>query len=229
MNTRSKTYLELASKVEAGKIYSPTEALALIVDTSKSKFDGTIELHIRLGIDPKKGGQQVRGTLTLPHGTGKVKRVAAFVDVDNEKLALDAGADMVGGEELITEIGSSGKIDFDEAVATPQMMPKLAKIAKILGPKGIMPSPKSETVGTDVNAMVKAIKAGKISFKNDDTANLHLAIGKISFGNEKLQENFNSAMEIIKKAKPQTSKGVYIKKVSLSSTMSPSIQVETSN
>lgn len=225
MVTRSKVYIEQAKKIDTDKSYTPTEALAIIVDNTNLKFDSTLELHMRLGIDPKKGEQQVRGTLTLPHGTGKTKRVAAFVDADNEKIARDAGADLIGGEEIIKEIASSGKIDFDEAVALPQMMPKLARIAKILGPKGIMPSPKSETVGKDVKAMVKAIKAGKISFKNDDSANLHLAIGKVSFGTEKLTENYNRALEIIKKAKPQTSKGIYIKKISLSSTMGPSISV----
>ena len=226
MNTRSKTYQEQAAKVDTSKAYTPTEAIDLVLETSKAKFDGTIELHIRLGIDSKKGDQQVRGTLTLPHGTGKSKKVAAFVDHENEKVAKDAGADMVGGEELITEIASSGKVDFDEAIATPQMMPKLARIAKVLGPKGIMPSPKNETVGTDVENMIKAIKAGKVSFKNDDSANLHVSIGKVSFGKDKILENYTTAIDIIRKAKPQTAKGEYIKKVSLSSTMSPGVLVD---
>lgn len=222
---RSKKYKKALDLIEKDKIYEPAKAIEIIKKTSGSKFDSTVELHLRLGIDPKKGDQQVRGTLNLPHGAGKTKVVAAFVETAKEKEAKQAGADIIGSDELIAEIKQTGKCNFSEAVATPQMMPKLASIAKILGPKGLMPSPKSETVGTDITSMIKDIKRGKVSYKNDDTGNIHLAIGKTSFDNDKLIENFTSAIDSINKNRPSGAKGTYLKTVYLSSTMGPSIEV----
>jgi large subunit ribosomal protein L1 len=179
-----------------------------------------------LGIDPKKGDQQVRSTVTLPHGTGKTKKVAAFVSSpDQEKEAQKAGAELVGGEELIAEIAKTSKCDFDVAIAAPDMMPKMAKIAKILGPRGLMPSPKNETVTSNIGKTVEALKGGKVTFKNDDTANVHQVIGRASFSDEQLNQNFTAFMEALKRAKPPSSKGNYIKGVVIASTMGPGIKV----
>lgn len=225
--THGKRYQKAKSSIDEKKSYDPKEAVSLIKETAKGlSFDATVELHVRLAIDTEKGEEQVRGNLALPHGTGKVKRVAAFVDVDKEKEAKEAGADLVGGEELISEISKSGKCDFEEAVAIPSMMPKLAKIAKILGPKGLMPSPKNDTVGTNVGAMIRAIKGGRVSFKNDDSGNLHLSIGKASFQNEMLIENLDTALQAIKKNRPRTVKGAFIKKAFLTTTMGPSLVLQ---
>jgi large subunit ribosomal protein L1 len=187
-----------------------------------------VEIHAKLGIDPKKGEQQVRGTISLPHGTGKTKRVAAFVNGEKMKDAKEAGADIVGAEEVIDELAKSGKIDFDIAVATPDMMPKLAKVAKILGPRGLMPNPKTDTVGTNVKKMVEELKKGKISFKNDDTGNVHISVGKASFSETQLTENINAALDALRKAKPASAKGSYFGNVTLSSTMGPGIKVQVS-
>lgn len=222
----SKRYNELRTKVDSKKTYSPEEAVALAKATSTTKFDASIEVHVRLGIDPKKTEQSVRGTVTLPNGTGKKKRVAVFVaTAEREKEAKDAGAALVGGEELIAEIAKTGKIEFDVAVATPDMMAKMAKIAKILGPRGLMPSPKSETVTTQIKKTVEELGKGKITFKNDDTANLHQIVGKASFTGEQLLGNFQAFMEAIRKAKPGSSKGTFIQSVTLTSTMGPGIRV----
>ncbi|MBU0625606.1 50S ribosomal protein L1 [Patescibacteria group bacterium] len=221
-----KRYNELKSSFDNKKTYELAEAIALAVKTSNTKFDSSIEVHVCLGIDPKKGDQQVRSTVTLPHGTGKTKKVAAFVSTpDQEKEAQKAGAELIGGEELIAEIAKTSKCDFDVAVATPDMMPKLAKIAKILGPRGLMPSPKNETVTPNIGKTIEAMKRGKVAFKNDDTANIHQVIGRASFGEAKLSENFETLMEALKKAKPSSSKGNYIKNVFITSTMGPSIKV----
>lgn len=222
--THGKRYAAAASLVDAKKIYTLAEAIDLIKKTGATKFDATVELHAKLGVDPKKGEQQVRGTVSLPHGTGKTKKVAAFVNPDKTKDAKEAGADFVGGEDLIDEIAKSEKIDFDVAVATPDMMPKLAKVAKILGPKGLMPNPKTDTVGTNVKKMVEDLKKGKVAFKNDDTANVHMAVGKISFSPEQLSENIAAAMDALKRVKPASSKGVYLPSATLSSTMGPGIR-----
>ncbi|HEU0050766.1 MAG TPA: 50S ribosomal protein L1, partial [Patescibacteria group bacterium] len=178
--SHGKRYQELKKMVDAKKLYAPQEAMDLAKKTSGTKFDATVEVHINLGIDVTKGDQQVRSTISLPHSTGKTKRVCAFVNADREKEAKEAGADLIGGEDLINEIAKSNKIDFDVAVATPDMMPKLAKVAKVLGPAGLMPNPKTETVGPNVKKMVEELKKGKIAFKNDTTANIHQMIGKIS-------------------------------------------------
>jgi large subunit ribosomal protein L1 len=221
----SKRMTILKEKVDNTRSYALDEALQLVKDTSSVKFDASVEVHVRLGIDPKKGDQQVRATVSLPHGTGKSKSVAAFVGPNDEKAAKEAGADFVYGEEEIKKIKDTGKVEFDIAVATPEMMPKLAVAAKVLGPKGLMPNPKTETVGKDVVKMITELKKGKAAFKTDDGANVHQAIGKVSFENGQLKENFNAFIEALNKAKPQGAKGVYIKAVSLTSSMGPSIKV----
>ena len=203
------------------------DAVDFVKANAKEKFDAAVEAHFRLGIDPKKGEQQVRGSVALPHGTGKDVAVTAFVtDVAAVRKELgDMSGVTVGGEELIAEIKSSGKVNFDVAVATPEMMPKLAQVAKILGPKGLMPSPKSETVTPNVAKTVKELKAGKITFKTDDTANLHTIIGKVSFDAAKLAENFQTLMQELKRLKPSGSKGEFIRAVYLSSSMGKSVPV----
>ena len=222
----SKRYNELKKLIDPKKNYSPEEAVELVKKTASTKFDSTIEAHINLGIDVKKGEQQVRSTIIFPHSIGKAKRVIAFVAGDKEKDAKDAGADIVGGEELITEIAKTGKIDFDVAVATPDMMAKLAKVAKILGPAGLMPNPKTDTVGPNVKKMIEEIKKGKVSFKNDTTGNLHQAIGKGSSGVKDIVENLTTYIEAVKKTKPASSKGTFLKSITLSSTMGPAVHVD---
>lgn len=212
--------------VEKNKTYAPAEAITLVKANATAKFDETIEIHMNLGIDPKQGDQQIRGTLTLPHGSGKTKRVAAFVDAANEEAAKKAGADLVGGEEMIDEIVRTGKIDFDVAVATPAMMPKLAKAAKVLGPRGLMPNPKTDTVSANVGKMIEEQKAGKLSFKNDNTSNVHMIIGKASFDAEKLLANLTASVDAIRKAKPASSKGTYIKSLTITSTMGPAVKLD---
>lgn len=222
-----KKYAEAAKLIDPKKTYSPEEAVDLVKKTSKTKFDATVELHCKLGIDPTKGEQQIRGTITLPHGTGSSKRVAAFVSTaDKEQEAKDAGADVVGGEDLIKEIAATEKITFDVAVATPDMMAKLAKVAKILGPKGLMPNPKTDTVGPHIKKMVEDLKRGKLAYKNDDTGNLHFGIGKVSFESSKLVENLSAALEAIKRAKPASAKGTYLQNVVVTSSMGPAIRIQ---
>ncbi|MBI5654812.1 50S ribosomal protein L1 [Candidatus Uhrbacteria bacterium] len=225
----SKRYTELKKLVDPKKAYSPSEAIELAKKTSTTKFEASLEVHIRLGIDLKKSDQQLRATIVLPHSTGKTKKVAAFVPADKEKDAKEAGAEIVGAEDLIEEIAKTGKVDFDVAVATPDMMPKLAKVAKILGPKGIMPNPKTETVGTNVKKMVEELKRGKVTLKNDATGNVHQAIGKTSLDSKSLQENFSAILSAIKKNKPASAKGTYLKTVVLTTTMGPGINVDTSS
>jgi len=207
------------------KSYPIAEALELVKTSNKAKFDATIEAHFRLGIDPKKGEQQVRGAVSLPYGTGKTVKVAAFVSPQNEAAVKAAGADYVGGDELIAEIKKTEKTDFAVAVAEPEMMKSLAQIAKILGTRGLMPSPKNDTVTQNPAKAVQELKKGKVSFKNDDTGNIHTIVGKVSFDSAKLLENFSTLLETIRRAKPSSSKGIFIKNVSLSSTMGPGIKV----
>lgn len=223
-----KRFTELKTTVEK-KLYNVKDAVDLVKKDATAKFDETVELHFNLGIDPKMGDQLIRGTITLPHGTGKSKKVVAFVDAGNEAAAKAAGADIIGTEEYLDTLVKTGKIDFDVAVAVPSMMPKLAKAAKILGPRGLMPNPKTDTVGPNIAKMVEEQKAGKLSFKNDNTANVHMIVGKASFPAEKLVSNVNAAMDAISRAKPQSAKGIYMKSVTMTSTMGPAIRVEVTN
>ncbi len=208
--------------------YSVEKAVKYVKEFSKEKFDASIEAHFRLGIDPRKGDQQIRSTVSLPHGTGKQVKIAAFVEDANTEAVKKAGADLVGSDDLIAEIKKTEKTDFQVAVAEPSMMKKLGPIAKILGTRGLMPSPKNETVSNDPAKTVEELKKGKISFKNDDTSNIHVVIGKRSFTDEQLTENFNALLDTIRKIKPAASKGIYMKSVNLSSTMGQSIKVDAS-
>lgn len=223
--SKSTRYKEAQSKIEEGKQYDLAEAITLAKETSTVKFDASIELHARLGIDPKKGEQQVRSTVVMPHGTGSDKKIAAFVPDAKEAEAKEAGADVIGGEMLVEEIAKTKKVDFDVAVATPDMMAKIAKIAKILGPRGLMPNPKTDTVGPDITKMITELKKGKVAFKNDNTANMHVVVGKVSQDTQALTENAEALIEAIKKAKPSASKGIYLKSLYLTTSMGPSIPV----
>ena len=223
---RSKRYTEAQKLVEKKKTYTIAEAVALVKKASNEKFDAAVEVHLNLGIDPGKGDQQVRGTIAFPHGTGKTKKVIAFVENDKEAEAKSAGADIVGGEELIAEILQKQVINFDVAVATPAMMPKIAKLAKLLGPKGLMPNPKTDTVGPNIVKMITEQKAGKQSFKNDTTGNIHQTFGRVSFPEAKLEENLNALLEAVKKLRPNSAKGIYILSATITSTMGPGIKIE---
>lgn len=216
---------ELAAKVDKTKVYNWDEAIKLVKETSGVKFDASVEAHARLGIDPKKGEQQIRSTVILPNGIGKTKIVAAFVSPEKEAEAKAAGADFVYGEEAIKKIKDTGKIEFEVAVTTPDMMPKLAIAAKILGPKGLMPNPKTETVGPNLKKMIEELKKGKLTFKNDDTCNVHVSIGKVSFSDTQLKENLTAFMAALLKAKPATAKGTYIRNLVLSASMGPAIKI----
>jgi large subunit ribosomal protein L1 len=220
---KKKTY-----DFDKSKSFPIEEAIEMIKKFSKAKFDASVEIHLRLGIDPRKGDQQVRTAVSLPHGTGKTVRVAAFVSPANEAACREAGADIVGGEDLIAEIKKTEKTDFQVAVAEPLMMRTLAPIAKILGTRGLMPSPKNETVTPDPAKAVMELKKGKVSFRNDDTSNIHVAIGKVSFETSKLAENFQTLLDAVKRAKPAKAKGTYLKGISISSTMGPGIKVSIS-
>lgn len=228
INMPSKSYNKSLELVDKKTTYAVADAIALAKKTARAKFDEALELHVRLGIDPSKGEQQVRGTISFPHGVGKTKRVAAFVEAEKEAEAKEAGADIVGGEELITKLAQKGAIEFDVAVATPKIMPKLSKLAKLLGPRGLMPNPKTDTLGTNVKKMVSEQKAGKESFKNDKTANIHQIFGRASFEDAQLIENLNVLVETIKKLKPVSAKGIYIKNASISTTMGPGISIDLS-
>lgn len=224
MPKRSKRYQAVATKISADKSYSIAEAIAFLKE-APTKFDSSIELHVRLGIDPKKSDQTVRGSAQLPHGTGKTKRIIAFVGSNAEADAKAAGADSIGTAEIIQAIKTTGKVDFDVAVATPDMMKLLAPIARILGQKGLMPNPKTDTVGPDVKKMITALKKGKVNFKNDATSNVHLAVGKLSFTAEQLAENIQATIEALRKAKPAGSKGQYFRSVTVTSTMGPGVAI----
>ncbi len=207
------------------KSYSVAEAIELVKKFSTTKFDASVETHIRLGIDTKKGDQQIRSAIALPFGTGKSVKIAAFVSTANEKAVKEAGADIVGGDELIADIKRTEKTDFQVAVAEPAMMKNLAQIAKILGTRGLMPSPKNDTVSPNPAQAVAELKKGKISFKNDDTGNVHVAIGKVSFSTEQLVANLEAVLTAIKKAKPTSAKGIYIQNITICSSMGPGIRV----
>ncbi len=224
----TKKKVDNSTIYDKNKTYSIEEALEIVKKLTKTKFDASVEVHFRLGINNKKSDQQVRGAANLPHGTGKTIKIAAFVSPENEAAVKAAGADLVGGEELIAEIKKTEKTDFQVAIAEPGMMKNLSMIAKILGTRGLMPSPKNDTVTQNPVKSVEELKKGKISFKNDDTGNLHAIIGKVSFDNNKLTENYKSLLETVKKTKPSSSKGSFIKNISLSSSMSAGVKVAIS-
>ena len=223
---RSKKYQAASKKIDSDKTYTVDQAIKLVKTTNSSNFDASVEIHVRLGINPKKSEQQVRGTITLPNGTGKTKIIAAFVSPEKENEAKEARADIVGGEDLIGDIKKTGKIEFAVALASPDMMPKLAVIAKILGPRGLMPSPKNETITTNLEKTIAELKQGKINFKNDDTGNVHQIIGKVSFAEKKLVENYLAFIQALTKAKPSSTKGIFIKNISISSSMGPGVKVQ---
>jgi large subunit ribosomal protein L1 len=212
--------------VDVNKVYTPEEAIELAKKTANTKFIGSLEVHIHTLIDAKKTDQSVRGTVSLPHGSGKTKKVAAFVTESKEKEAKDAGAFVVGGEELIKKIKETEKTDFDVAVAEPALMPKLAQIAKILGTRGLMPNPKTGTVGANVGALIKEIAGGKVNFKNDDSGNIHQIIGKSNFDSKALLENLKALNQAVLQSKPTTVKGQFIASISINSTMGPGIRVK---
>lgn len=226
MPKHGKRYAESLKMVDKTKLYEPSEALALIKEMPKSKFDETVEVSIRLGVDPRHADQQIRGAVVLPHGTGRTVRVAVFAKGEKAKEAEEAGAEIVGADDLIAEV-QKGIINFDVAVATPDMMGSVGKLGKILGPKGLMPNPKTGTVSMDVAKAIKEIKAGKVEYRVDKTGIVHVPVGKVSFDTEKLLDNFKTLMDVIVKAKPATAKGTYIKSVVLSSTMGPGVRVAT--
>lgn len=223
-----KKYLEAAAKIDQERAYLPDEAAALVKDTSFTKFDATIEAHLRLGIDPRHADQQVRSTVSLPHGTGKQVRVAVFAQGDAARAAESAGADFVGADDLINRIEKENFIDFDVAVATPDMMGKVGKLGRILGRRGLMPNPKSGTVvqPQDMQRAIGELRRGKVEFRNDKTGLLHVAIGKTSFSADQIRDNFGALMDAIKAAKPSGTKGVYIKSITLTSTMGPGIPID---
>lgn len=220
-----KNYIESAKLVDKNALYTPIEAMELAVKTAKAKFDETIELAVKLGVDPRHADQQVRGAVVLPHGTGKTVRVLVFAKGEKAKEAELAGADFVGNDDLVEKIQKENWFAFDVVVATPDMMGVVGKLGRVLGPKGLMPNPKSGTVTFDVARAIAEIKAGKVEYRVDKTSIVHVPLGKRSFGAEKLAENFHALMEAVVKAKPSAAKGTYLKSVSVSSTMGPGVKV----
>ncbi len=222
---KGKRYLEAVKLIEKNKAYEVQEAMDLVLKTGTAKFDETVELHMRLGVDPKHADQQVRGVVVLPNGTGKSVRVLVIAKGAKADEAVAAGAEYVGAEEMISKIQNEGWFDFDVCVATPDMMGVVGRLGKVLGPKGLMPNPKSGTVTMDVTKAIKEIKAGKVEYRLDKTAIIHVPVGKKSFGAEKLIENMNVVVEAIQKAKPAAAKGTYIKSVNIATTMGPGVKV----
>ena len=222
---KGKKYIESSKTIESAKLYDTAEACDLVCKTAKAKFDETIEMHVRLGVDSRHADQQVRGAMVLPHGTGKTMRVLVFAKDDKAQEALDAGADYVGAEDMVTKIQKENWFDFDIVVATPNMMGVVGRLGKVLGPKGLMPNPKSGTVTMDITRAIHDIKAGKVEYRVDKQAICHVPFGKASFGVEKLTENFNTLMDALVKAKPAAAKGVYFRSIYIATTMGPSIKV----
>ena len=220
-----KKYIESSKLIDKNALYTPAEALELAVKTAKAKFDETIELHVRLGVDPRHADQQVRGAVVLPHGTGKTKRVLVFAKGEKAKEAEQAGADFVGAEELVQKIQGENWFDFDIVVATPDMMGVVGRLGRVLGPKGLMPNPKSGTVTFDVAKAIDEIKAGKVEYRLDKTNIIHVPVGKVSFGGEKLTENFTALMDAIIKAKPAAAKGQYLRSITVASSMGPGVKI----
>jgi large subunit ribosomal protein L1 len=222
---RSKTHRSADAKIDRTKLYAPLEAVRLAKETSSAKFDATVEVALRLGVDPRKADQMVRGTVNLPHGTGKTARVLVFATGDRAAAAEAAGADIVGADELIAEV-ANGRLDFDAVVATPDLMGKVGRLGRVLGPRGLMPNPKTGTVTPDVTKAVTEIKGGKIEFRVDKHANLHFIIGKASFDEKNLVENYAAALDEILRLKPSAAKGRYIKKAAITTTMGPGVPVD---
>ena len=222
---RSKKYIAAAAKVDVDRLYTPLEAVTLVRETSTTKYDSTIDVALCLGVDPKKADQAIRSTVNLPHGTGKTARVLVFANGERADEARAAGADIVGGDELIDEV-SKGRLDFDAVVATPDLMGKVGRLGKVLGPRNLMPNPKTGTVTTDVTKAVKDIKGGKVEFRIDKNSNLHFIIGKASFTAQQLAENYAAALDEINRSKPNSSKGRFIKRAVVSTTMGPGINVD---
>jgi len=222
---RGKKYLAAAEKIDGDNLYTPSQAVGLARETSITKYDSTVEVSLSLGVDPRKADQAIRGVVNLPHGTGKTARVLVFAGGERAEEARAAGADIVGSDELIDEV-AKGRLDFDAVVSTPDLMGKVGRLGKVLGPRGLMPNPKTGTVTTDVTKAINDIKGGKIEFLVDKNSNLHFIIGKASFSQEALLENYVAAMEEVMRAKPSSSKGRYVKKATISTTMGPGIQVD---
>lgn len=224
MAKKSKRYTEAAALIENGKLYSAEEAIELVKKTSNVKFDASVDVAFNLGLDVRQADQQLRGAVVLPHGTGKTKKVLVVAEGEKAQEAKDAGADIVAGKEILEDI-KKGWLDFEVMIATPDMMAELGKLGRILGPKGLMPNPKTGTVTMDVAKAVKETKAGKVTYRTDKEGNVQLTIGRVSFENDKLVENFNAIYDLLVKIKPSTSKGVYMRNIAISSTMGPSIKV----
>lgn len=225
MSTRGKRYLQSREKIDRTNRYDLDEGLKLLKETGRAKFDESVDMAIRLGVNPKHADQMIRGTLVLPHGVGKTVKILVFAKGEKEKEAREAGADMVGAEDLVEKI-SGGWTDFDKAIATPDLMGMVGKLGKILGPRGLMPNPKVGTVTFDVGRAVKELKAGRVEFKVDKTGIVHTTVGKISFDAEKLKENVLALMDVIVRAKPASSKGTYLKSVAISTTMGPGVKLD---
>ena len=224
---KGKKYLEAAKLVDKNKVYTKEEAVKLVKETNVAKFDASVELAMRLNLDTKKADQQLRGALVLPNGTGKTKKVLVLAKGANAEAAKAAGADFVGDMDMITKIEKENWFDFDVIVATPDMMPVLGKLGKVLGPKGLMPNPKTGTVTTDTAKAVNEVKGGRIEYRTDSYGNLHVIIGKVSFAEEKLVENMNAFVSLILKSKPSVVKGEYVKNISIASTMGPGVKIDT--
>ena len=225
MAKKSKKYVEALNKIDRTRLYDATEALSLVAEVATAKFDETVEAHIKLGVDSRHADQQVRGAIVLPHGTGKTKKVLVFAKGEKAKEAEAAGADFVGAEDLVQKIQKENWFDFDVVVATPDMMGVVGRLGRVLGPKGLMPNPKSGTVTFDVTKAVEEIKAGKVEYRLDKTNIIHVPVGKVSFGGEKLAENFAALMDAIVKAKPAAAKGQYLRSVTVASTMGPGVKI----
>lgn len=225
MKKHGKKYVEATKKIEKAKLYTKEEAMKLVKETSVSKFDGSVEVAVRLNLDTKKADQQLRGAIVLPHGTGKTKRVLVIAKGENAKKATEAGADYVGDVDMLQKIEKENWFDFDTMIATPDMMPALGKLGKVLGPKGLMPNPKTGTVTTDTKKAVEEVKKGRIEYRTDSFGNVHTIIGKVSFDEAKLLENLNAFVSLIIKTKPAVVKGTYIKGITVSSTMGPGIKI----
>lgn len=224
-----KKYIESSKLIDKNALYTPAEALELAVKTAKAKFDETIELHVRLGVDPRHADQQVRGAVVLPHGTGKDVKVLVFAKGEKAKEAEAAGADFVGADELVQKIQGENWFDYDVVVATPDMMGVVGRLGRVLGPKGLMPNPKTGTVTMDVKKAVEEIKAGKVEYRAEKAGIVHASIGKVSFTDEQLIENFNTLQDVLAKAKPSSAKGTYFKSVAVTTTMGPGVKIDTAS